>query len=88
MALGGTRLAGNATIQAFHSWQQQEKQFKVGDVRLISYWMTIPHIARIYHVPENYLYQSLHVKKETTTRRKTLAIIAIEKNKSVDQIIH
>jgi hypothetical protein len=88
VALGGTCLAGSATIQAFHSWQQQEKQFKVGDVRLISYWMTIPHISRIYHVPENYLYQSLHIKKETTTRSKTLAMIATEKHKSVDEIIH
>jgi hypothetical protein len=87
IALGITFVAGNATIQAFHSWQQQEKQFKVGDVRLISYWMTVPHIARIYHVPENYLYQTLGLKKETT-HGKTLAIIATEKHESVDEIIH
>lgn len=43
------------------------------DVEMLRGWMTIPHIARIYRVPEDYLFASLGVTAGEGYRRDSLS---------------
>src|SRR5579863_5003557 len=61
LALAATVFAAIATVQAIQGFQQQNSLVRADDVRSVSDWMTIPYIARTYHVPEDYLYQWLHI---------------------------
>ena len=61
LTLATTAIAANATYQAIQRFQQQKALAAAADVRTIRPWMTIPYIARFYHVPEAYLYHSLHI---------------------------
>ena len=84
---GLTCLAATSTIQAVNNWRQDVQLSQAGDVHLIHYWMTIPSVAHLYHVPENYLFQSLRLKSDVQTRRNTLENIAIDKKQPVSKII-
>ncbi len=87
LALGITLLAANATLNAFHGLQKQQERARSGDVALIRPWMTVPYLAHIYHVPEDYLYQQLEIKNDRHSRASTLQVIAANKNVPVDGII-
>lgn len=76
------------TVQAFHSLQQQHALAKSGDVRTIRPWMTIPYIAHTYHVPEKYLYQTLHLDPNSPPRHATLHALASHYQKPVDSLIY
>lgn len=76
------------TVQAFHSLQQQHALAKSGDVRTIRSWMTIPYISHTYHVPEGYLYQSLHLNSSNTPHHDTLHALASHSQRSVDSLIY
>jgi hypothetical protein len=88
LALATTAIAANATFQAVQRFQQQKALAAAGDVRTIRPWMTIPYIARFYHVPEVYLYRSLHIYDARPPRHATLRALAIRFNRPVDEMIH
>ena len=75
------------TVQAVHNLQQEHALAKSGDVRTIRSWMTIPYIARTYHVPEGYLYQTLHLDSQSPPRHATLHALASHYQKPVDAVI-
>lgn len=86
LALATTAIAADATFKAIQRFQQQKALAAAGDVRTIRPWMTIPYLARFYHVPEAYLYRSLHLND--APRHATLHALAIRFNRPVDELIH
>jgi hypothetical protein len=42
------------------------------DVERIRGWMTVPHIARMYHIPGDYLFEQLNIPADSNNRRKSL----------------
>ena len=88
LALSVTIIAAVATIQAFQGLRQQSALVNSGDVRTISDWMTIPYIARTYHVPEDYLYQRLNITGVQKPRHVTLRVLAARYHRTVSDLIH
>lgn len=88
VALAATIVAAVATFQAIQRFRQEHALTAAGDVSTIRPWMTVPFIAHTYHVPENYLYQSLHITDPGSVRRATLGILANRFNRPVDDVIH
>jgi hypothetical protein len=66
---------------------QQNELARAGDVRTIGPWMTMPYIAHVYHVPESYLYQSLHLPDRRPPGHRTLQTLAVSNHRSVDDLI-
>ncbi len=88
LSLGTAVCAASSTIQQVQSFQKQYHAVKTKDVNAIHPWMTIHVVSHIYHVPENYLYQSLKISKTDPLHRATLATIASRKKQPVPQVIH
>lgn len=57
------------------------------DVHTIRPWMTILYIARVYHIPEAYLYRSLHINEAHPPRHATLQTLANHSNRSTNDLI-
>ena len=76
------------TFQAVQNFQYQYNEVKEGDVSTIHPWMTIHVISRIYHIPEDYLYQSLNIPSVEPLGHATLYDIASHKKLTVNQVIH
>ena len=74
-------------FQSVQSFQQQYNDIKTGDVNAIRPWMTIHAISHIYHVPEDYLYRSVHAGSPGILRHVTLYEIANRKRQSEGQVI-
>ncbi|MHB8595948.1 MAG: hypothetical protein ACYDER_03960 [Ktedonobacteraceae bacterium] len=87
LAVGITIIATLTTIQAFQGFQQQSSLVTSGDVRSVSDWMTIPYIARTYHVPEDYLYQWLHITARQKPVHATLRLLAARYHRTVTNVI-
>jgi hypothetical protein len=87
LALSVTIFAAVATIQAFQGLQQQSALVNSGDVRTVSDWMTIPYIARTYHVPEDYLYQWLHITGAQKPLHVTLRLLAARYHRTVSDMV-
>ena len=67
-------LFGMRTLRGFgHARRMDFMQGGATDVEMLRGWMTIPHIARIYRVPEDYLFESLGLAANETDRRSSLA---------------
>lgn len=75
------------TVRAIQSLQQQHTLAKAGDVSTIRPWMTIPYIAHTYHVPENYLYDSLHIPDTHTTRHMPLHALATHYQRPLSSVV-
>ncbi len=87
IAVGVTIFCGYQTYQAIQTFQKNHNLAVSGDVRTIRSWMTIPFIARVYHVPETYLYGALHINNAPSTRRDSLNTLAIHYNRPVNALI-
>jgi hypothetical protein len=88
LSLGITAFFASETLQAFQEFQQQHALIMAGDVRSIRPWMTIPYIAHTYHVPESYLYQSLHIADTQPPHHATLHALAMRYNRSENELVH
>jgi hypothetical protein len=88
LLLGMLAFTAANTVQAVRNFQQQQNAVKAGDVKAIHPWMTVHVISHIYHVPENYLYNSLQIDNPVPLRHETLYEIASHKRLPVDQVIH
>lgn len=87
LALAGLLFSAVRTIQAYQKVQQSHQRILSGDVSSIDAWMTFPYIARVYHVPEGCLYQSLHFPSTWMVRHSTLRVIADRYARPVEKII-
>ena len=76
LALGCLLFSAAETIQAYQKVQQSHQRILSGDVNSIDSWMTFPYIARVYHIPEGCLYQSLRFPNTWMVRHSTLRVIA------------
>ncbi|MDQ6662019.1 MAG: hypothetical protein M3Z24_13785 [Chloroflexota bacterium] len=88
LVVGITIAAAVATVQTFHNLQQQNALATAGDVHTIGPWMTIPYISHVYHVPESYLYRSLHLTDAHPPRHMTLHGLALRSQRPVTDLIH
>ena len=88
LALAISAFASANTFQAVRNLQLRNHDVKAGKVSTISAWMTVPAISRIYHVPEDYVYQSLEISRPVSYHHVTLYEIANRKHQSVNQVIH
>ncbi len=88
LALGATIVTAVATFKAIQQFRQERALAQSGDVSTIRPWMTVPFIAHVYHVPENYLYQSLHVANSQPVQHATLRVLADRSNRPVNDVIH
>lgn len=87
LALGCLLFSAVETIQAYQKVQQSHQRILSGDVNSIDSWMTFPYIARVYHVPESCLYQSLRFPNTWMVRHSTLRVIADHYARPVDKVI-
>lgn len=87
IALAGTIFAAASTVQAYQQFQQKHQRVQAGDVSTISSWMTLPEIARIYHVPAGCLDESLYVSLPRLQRYATLGYIALSYKEPVNTVI-
>ena len=88
LALGLTTCYAIETVQAAQRFEEKRHLTLSGDVSTIRPWMTVPYIARVYHVPESYLYQWLHITNPQSVRRASLQTLADRYNRPVDSLIH
>ncbi len=88
LAIAAAIFCAVITIQAIQQFKQQHQLAASGDVSTIRPWMTVHYIAQTYHVPEDYLYQSLHITNPQLVRHATLRVLADRSNVSVDDVIH
>ena len=86
LAILGAVIATIATVQAFQRFQQRHHLVVTGDVRTIEAWMTIHHISIVYHVPENYLYESLNIPR-SPNERLSLMLLAGRYKRPVNELI-
>jgi hypothetical protein len=87
LMLGVVCIAAVGTYQAVRNFQQQNNQLKTGDVSTIRGWMTIHVVAHIYHVPEDYLAQTLAVSSPEQVRHFTLNQLASTRRQPVNRLI-
>ncbi len=87
VALGATIFCAIQTVQAIQRFEETRNLTLSGDVSTISDWMTLPYVARVYHVPENYLDQWLHISNRQSARHATLRSLAGRLNRPVDSLI-
>lgn len=87
VALGATIFFAVQTIQAIQRFQEEHALTLAGDVSTIRPWMTIPYIARVYHVPESYIYERLHITDPQSVRLTSLHALAGRYNLPVDGLI-
>ncbi len=76
---------------ALQNFQQQTMLTRKGDVSTIRPWMTIPYIASTYHIPESYLYGSLHLTHLPSTpalHHTTLHVLAVRYKRPDEELIH
>ena len=87
LALALTVFFAMQTVQAFQRFQQEHRLMVAGDVSGIRPWMTVPYIARIYHVPDSYLDQSLHITGDKTVHRLPLRDLAPRIKRPLNSLI-
>lgn len=76
LALGLTVFCAVQTVHAVQSFERSRYEAQSGDVSTIRPWMTIPFISRVYHVPESYLLDTLHISDPASVRHVTLYALA------------
>lgn len=85
--LGFVYFTAVSTYNAVRNFQQQNNALQAGDVSTVRAWMTIHVVAHLYHVPEDYLSQTLAVGNPEQIRRFTLNQIAGTKKQPVSKLI-
>ncbi|HEV2581136.1 MAG TPA: hypothetical protein VGT44_09805 [Ktedonobacteraceae bacterium] len=88
IALGVAIFCAIQTYQAFQRFQQSRNLTLSGDVSTIRPWMTIPYIARVYHVPASYLDEQLRISNPQDQSRASLHTLATRYNRPLDRVIH
>ncbi len=81
-------LAAKETVEALKDVHYNQYLAQKGDVQLIQPWMTLSYIAHIYHVPENILLATLHLKRNTITLSTSIGVLASQKKEPTTVIIH
>lgn len=87
LTLGLTLFFAVSLAHAVGRFNQERRLSLSGDVRTIRPWMTIPYIAKVYHVPESYLLDTLHISNPKSVRHVTLFSLSSRLGLSTDALI-
>ncbi len=87
VVLGATTFAAVRTYQVYQRLHQYSLKVQARDAQIIRAWMTLPYIARVYHVPEDYLYQWLGLQNTPPLHHATLYAVAERLHQPVEQVI-
>ncbi|HEY0755648.1 MAG TPA: hypothetical protein VGD98_16945 [Ktedonobacteraceae bacterium] len=89
LALAIVALSAANALQTVKDFQQENTATKAGDVNTIRPWMTIHVISHVYHVPEDYLNNSLHIVMQSSDRAHgaTLYQLASRQHMSLDRFV-
>jgi hypothetical protein len=87
LALGAAIFGAIQTVRAVQRLEENRHLVTSGDVSTIRPWMTLPFIARVYHVPESYLDERLHLSNPQSLRRASLLTLAERSHRPVDALI-
>ena len=87
LMLGFVCFTAVSTYDAVRNFQRQNNALQAGDVSTVRAWMTIHMVARLYHVPEDYLSHTLAVGNPEQIRHFTLNQIAGTKKQPVSKLI-
>jgi hypothetical protein len=87
LALISMLFAAASTAQAYQQFEQEHQQFVAGDVGTVSFWMTVPYVAHVYHVPADCLSQALALSTPFLRKRANLRLIAAHYKEPVSAII-
>ena len=87
LVLGFVCLTAVSTCEAVRNFQQRNNALEAGDVSTVRAWMTIHVVARLYHVPEDYLSRTLAVGNPEQIRHFTLNQIASTRKQPVSKLI-
>jgi exonuclease V gamma subunit len=88
LSTGAAIFAAVTTYHAIQQFKRERALAQSGDVSTIRPWMTVHFIAETYRVPENYLYQSLHIANPQPVRHATLRVLADHYKRPVNDVIH
>jgi hypothetical protein len=88
LSTGAAIFAAVTTYHAIQQFKRERALTQSGDVSTIRPWMTVHFIAETYRVPENYLYQSLHIANPQPVRHATLRVLADHYKRPVNDVIH
>ena len=88
LSTGAAIFAAVTTYHAIQQFKRERALAQSGDVSTIRPWMTVHFIAETYQVPENYLYQSLHIANPQPVRHATLRVLADHYKRPVNDVIH
>lgn len=87
VALASVFFAAVSTVQAYQNFEQDHQRIVAGDVSTIGPWMTLPYVARVYHVPESCLTQSLHITNPVLKHHASLRFIADYSRRPIDTVV-
>lgn len=87
LTLGLTLFCAVSLAHAIGRFNESRKLSLSGDVRTIRPWMTIPYIAKVYHVPESYLLETLHIANPESVRHVPLFSLSSRLGMSTDALI-
>lgn len=90
IALALTVFFAIQTARAIIGFQHSHQAAQSGNVQTIRSWMTLPYIARVYHVPESYLLESVGLAETDapSVRHMTIAALATRLGTTSDALIH
>lgn len=77
---------GLRTVGSYIRIQQRKLEPGVADVETIRDWMTIPYIATVYGMPEEYLFEQLRIPPEGY-RTKSLNQMFVGKEAAIRQVV-
>jgi len=77
---------GMRTVESYNRIQQTKLEPGVADVETIRGWMTIPYIATVYGMPEEYLFEQLRIPPEGY-RTKSLNQMYVGKEAAIRQVV-
>jgi hypothetical protein len=74
------------TVESYIRIQQTKLEPGVADVETIRGWMTVPYIATVYGVPEEYLFEQLGIPPEGY-RTQSLNQMYVGKETAIRQVV-
>jgi hypothetical protein len=87
LAVGLTVFFAVQTVHAVQRFEQSRYMAQSGDISTIRPWMTLPFISRVYHVPESYLLDDLHISDAHSVRHTTLYALAVRMHRSPTALV-
>lgn len=88
VALASVIFAAVSTVQAYQNLTRTHQHVIAGDVNTVSSWMTLPYIARVYHVPEGCLVQELRITSPVLRQHANLRFIANYYHRPLNTVLH